>query len=327
MVTNAWTKGEDNMANYIIEFSTKHNLDINIMQEQKIDTHNVTGIIKQESDRFILNLQGEKEDVINIIRSVWELASLYDGYFYEPVQYFVDGVKKTVDDLYFLSFYKSGNIWKYFAMTLVGADKDFSAKMIKTYNDFRNKGRVEGQLCKSMINSFYYLHSKNYDGINVSHRLSLLLNLCDGLAINIYGTNNVSSSVARIIKTTMASDKVKYGASLLGIPKSALYNALANERNEIDHYVIKAGSVSEYEMKAHQPIRDHINLYFTYVVELAMRITILNKIGCNCKEDLINSALDTVNDWIILECDLQVDCGKEINRFRQKLRGMGIDIR
>ena len=315
------------MANYKVEFSTKLNLDKNIMQEQEIDFQNITGTLKQTNNKFIINLQGEREDVISFIRSIWELASLYDGYFYTPENYFIDGINKSVDELYFLSFYKTGKIWKDFAMTLVGADKDFSANMMKAYIEFRNKSRAEGQLYKVLVNSFYYLHSENYDGINVSHRLSLLLNLCDGLAINIYGTNNnVESSVAKIIKMTMASEKVKYGASLLGIPKESLYSALASERNEIDHYVIKTGSVSEFEMKANQPIRDYINLYFTYVVELAMRITILKKLGCICKKDLIESAIDTVNDWVILGCNLQEDCRIDTNRLRQELKKMGLDF-
>lgn len=313
------------MANFKIEFSTKYNKDINIVQEQRIDDSNIIAIIRQESDKFILNIQGEKNDALSMVRSIWELASLYDGYFYDPENYTIDGVKQKTDNLYFLSYYRTGNLWKHFAMTLVGADKDFSLERITMYNEFRNKGRAEGQLCKSMINAFYYIHSKNYDGLNVNHRLSLLLNLCDGLAINLYGTrDNVKASVTKILKKTSTAEKIKYGASLLEIPEEELYNAIANERNEIDHYIIKEGSLTDYEMKASTPIKDHMNLYFTYVIEIAMRIAILKRIGCDCPTELIEKALDTVNDWVILECDIQVDCKNPKNKIIQQLRKNGV---
>lgn len=42
---------------------------------------------------------------IEVLRSIWELSSLYDGYFYKPCKYNVDGIDVNVEKLYFLSFY------------------------------------------------------------------------------------------------------------------------------------------------------------------------------------------------------------------------------
>ena len=44
------------------------------------------------------------------------------------------------------------------------------------------------------------------------------------------------------------------------------------ERHEIDHYIMKEGSLTDYEVNSDAVTRDHINWYFTYVVELALRI-------------------------------------------------------
>lgn len=93
----------------------------------------------------------------------------------------------NVEKLYFLSFYKTGKTWRKCASTLVGIDKDFSEKRVLDYNEFRNKGRTSGEMFKSLINSYFYIHSEAYETINVNHRLSLLLNICDGFVINTSG--------------------------------------------------------------------------------------------------------------------------------------------
>lgn len=319
--------GVISMAEYVFEFSKKRNLYLYISQENSISIQNVIGTIVEEDERFVLNFQGEEENVISVIRSVWELAALYDGYFYKPGKYCVDGIEKNVDDLFFLSFYKTGNIWTNFARPLIGSNRDYSAEMINRYINYSSKGRETGKWNKRLVKAFFYLHSKSYDEINAEHRLSLLLNLCDGFAINIFGDDNVSENMGKILETTMASEKVKYGASLLGIPEEKVYQALAKERHEIDHYIIKEGSLSEYIVKANPPISHYYDFYFTYVVELAIRIALLKEIGCGCDAELIDDVLDEVNDWLIYECDLNVECCKEENRCRQKLRKKGIYIR
>ena len=74
--------------------------------------------------------------------------------------------------------------------------------------------------------------------------MSLLLNICDGFVINTKGPNkDVKANIAHVIGTTLDSGIVKYGASMLGIPSNKMYDVLAQERHEIDHYVIKEGSL------------------------------------------------------------------------------------
>ena len=59
----------------------------------------------------------------------------------------------------------------------------FSENGLQAYDDFRNISRDSKKLIKSLLNAFYYLHSDAYEHININHRLSLLLNICDGYVI------------------------------------------------------------------------------------------------------------------------------------------------
>lgn len=308
-----------------IEFKTKHNSSDKITQSQNIIFQNVTGKVEQGINKFAVLLEGEQEEIINVFRNIWELAFLYDGYFYAPYQYTVDGIDENVEELYFLSYYRTGNIWRNSASTLVGADKDFSEERIAQYSEFRNQGRTSGKMLKSLINSFFYIHSDAYEKINVNHRLSLLLNMCDGFVINTNGSNNnVKANIAKIIGTVLDSKTVKYGASLLGIPPKNMYDALMLERHEIDHYIIKEGSITEYKINSKAITRDYINWYFTYIIELALRIAFLNQIGCECKDELVESALNNINDWLILECNLSEKCKNPQNQMKQELKKIGL---
>lgn len=180
-----------------VEFETKFNIDRNIMSPQTIDYQKVSGKLEQETKKFTASLEGNEENVIDVLRYIWELTFLYDGYFYKLCKYTADGVDENAEKLYFLSFYNTGMIWRNCASTLVGADKDFSGERISEYSEFRNKGRASGEMLKTLINSYFYIHSEAYEKINVNHRLSLLLNICDGFVINTSGPNNNGLIISR----------------------------------------------------------------------------------------------------------------------------------
>lgn len=298
------------------------------MQSRNIYFQNVSGKLEQEAQKFIVSLESNAENVIDVLRNIWELAFLYDGYFYKPCQFNVDGVDENIEKLYFLSFYNTGKIWRNCASTLAGSDKDFSEERISEYSELRNKGRTSGEMLKSLINSYFYIHSEAYERINVNHRLSLLLNICDGFVINTSGPNkNVKANIAKVIGTALDSKTVKYGAELLGIPSQKLYDALMLERHEIDHYIMKAGSLTDYEVNSDAVTRDYINWYFTYVVELALRIAFLKQIGYECKDELVEYALNDINDWLVLECDLPERCKNPSNQMKQDFKKMGISMK
>ena len=306
--------------NIVVEFKTKRNTEKNIMKTQTINYQKVFGKLEQETERFIISLEGDSLDVIEVFRNIWELMFLYDGYFYTPCKYVVDGADENVKKLFFLSFYNTGKTWR-------NCDKDFSEERRLKNGELRNKSRTSGDMLKTLINSFFYIHSEAYEGINVNHKLSLLLNICDGFVINTSGpNNNVKANIAKVIGTALDSKTVKYGAELLGIPSKKLYDALMLERHEIDHYIMKEGSLTDYEVKSVSATKDYINWYFIYIVELALRIAFLKEIGCECKDELVEYALNDINDWLILECDLQEKCKNPINQMKQDFKKMGISM-
>ena len=114
---------------------------------------------------------------------------------------------------------------------------------------------------------------------------------------------------------------------LLGIPKSKMYNALTNERHEIDHYIMKDGSITEYETKATGKAQNYINLYFIYVIELALRIAFLKQIGYQCSDILKEYALNEIYDYLVLCCEFPCECKNDHNKFKQALKKSGIHIR
>lgn len=297
-------------------------------EEQQMQYNGVEISITYEGKRCIIKANGDKEVAVSIIRTIWELAFLYDGYFYRPKKYIEDGQEISVEKLYFLQFYKTDKNWYNVAVSLHENTIHYLVKELQVYDDFRNISRDSGKLIKSLLNAFYYLHSEAYEHININHRLSLLLNICDGYVINISGeTNNVEANIKNVLGQNLDVKLVKYGADLLGIPKSKLYDALAQERNEIDHYICKEGSLTDYVFNRNDRRDNFINWYFTYVIELALRIGFLKQVGYECPKDRMIYAMNDINDWIILECDLPDECKNPLNKMNQDMRKMGITMR
>ena len=132
----------------------------------------------------IMTFEGDN-DHESIFRLIWELLFLYDGYFYEPYLYEIDGCQHNCNKLITLPFYHTDKSWH--SSELLGrGERDLSSDVLRRYDIFRNTGISERKMTKSVVNAFYYLSSENYRKINVNHRLSLLLNIADGFIINTY---------------------------------------------------------------------------------------------------------------------------------------------
>lgn len=75
-------------------------------QEIHTEYKGVTANIKIKDNNCKLELEGE-ENVKIVFQLLWELLFLYDGYFYEPISYEIDGVKMECKELITLPFYKT----------------------------------------------------------------------------------------------------------------------------------------------------------------------------------------------------------------------------
>ena len=62
----------------------------------EISYENINGNLERKDKQCVISLEGEEYPCIKVLRLVWELTFLYEGYFYTPVKYIVDGKEKNV---------------------------------------------------------------------------------------------------------------------------------------------------------------------------------------------------------------------------------------
>lgn len=112
----------------------------------------------------------------------------------------------------------------------------------------------------------------------------------------------------RVIKRTLDTDKILYGLKLMGMNRNDFCYVLAQERNEVDHYIYKKDSLATYVFKSEDDAKFYISWYLTYVVDMALRFSFLNHIDVKVKDEYKDYAMDSINDWVIFENDLSDDC-------------------
>ncbi len=295
-------------------------------QEIHTEYNGVTVQIKIKDTSCEIALDGE-ENVIEVYRLVWELLCLYDGYFYEPISYQINGNKKDCKELIILPFYKTDKKW-YHSELLGRANRDLSSEVIEKYDKFRNASISDKKMTKSVVNAFYYLNSENYGKINANHRLSLLLNIADGFVINTFKeTNNVKSSYDRLFKKTVDKQKLQQGISLLGIQGEKYTVLLSEERHAFDHFIYSDESLATFVHDSENEITDYATWYFIYILELVIRINFLKESGVSLNQENMDYALEAINDWVIYENGLQIDCKTPRYKMRQKLKQIGVAIK
>lgn len=292
-------------------------------QEIKTEYKGVRADIKIKDTNCELILEGD-ENIKTVFQLIWELLFLYDGYFYEPISYEIDGHKKDCKELIILPFYKTDKKW-YYSELLGRAQRNLSSDVLEKYDKFRNTGISDKKMTKSVVNAFYYLNSENYGKINVNHRLSLLLNIADGFVINTFKeTNNVKSSYDRLFKKTVDSQKLQQGISLLGIQGEKYKILLTEERHTFDHYIYSENSLATFVYDSEEEIADYATWFFVYVLELVVRINFLKESGVSLEQEIMDYALDAIIDWIVYENNLAVDCKTQRYQMKQQLRRMGV---
>ena len=291
--------------------------------DQQIKTQflDVDITIEIKDKKCVILLDGKSQNVERAFYIVWEVLFLYDGYFYKPMAFTVDGEEKEVDSLIKVAFYQSGWHWIESSILLGRAERDLSKNILIAFDKMRNEGKNNGKMTKSVINAFFYLHSEGYEKIISDHRLSLYLNLCDGFVNNTFKeTNNVKQNVERVIKKALNTQKILYGLSLLGINRNDFCYVLAQERHEVDHYIYKNDSLATYVFNSEEKARHYIIWYFTYIVELALRVSFLSYIGVDIKNEYKDYAMDVINDWIIYENDFSDNCVTPGYQYKQFIK-------
>lgn len=243
-----------------------------------------------------------------LCRILWEILSLYDGYFYIPTMCKIDDVEKDIDSLH-KRYYKTSQIWIDNAVLLGRNQRCITEDIIISYRNFRNLGRDNQKMSKSMINAYYFVKSDSYEKINVEHTLSLLLNLCDGFIINAYGDSGAMKDKIKKAFQHIDREAIKTGLKCIGIEDvNNLYFMLGEYRHEIDHYKYKEGSISSYAKSVGVSMTS-IDWYLTYFTELALRTAILDYIGYEVKEEIKSHAAQGIVSWLFVKHMRAVDTG------------------
>lgn len=230
-----------------------------------------------------------------IILSLWEMCFLYDGYFCTPESYLDGETAISLKSLFPLDFYKSSQSIVRGARPLCQSDRDINASTLAAYSDLRNSGRAQGVMWRELINAFYYLGSDSYSGILVDHRLSPLLNICDGLRYN--SQQYVRASVEEGVKYVLGNVDVRLvalGAKYFGVSRSSMYKTLAGARNEIDHYIPQKRSIGKHFAEGTSNTQYQ---YFVYVFQVVIRVTLLDQIGAAVNTEACREALEDIVHW------------------------------
>ena len=237
---------------------------------------------------------GDSETRRAIILYLWEMCFLYDGYFYEPKSYSDGETAISLQCLFPLDFYKSSRAVVRSARPLCQSDRDITATTLDAYSKLRDSGRKQGHMWRELINAFYYVCSERYSGVLVDHRLSLLLNICDGLRYNSQHTQATVEEGVKYVLGKTDVDAVKEGARGFGVNRSAMYKTLADARNEIDHYIPKDRSISKRIVDGSS---NALYLYFVYVFQVAIREALLNQVGAKTNAEASRKAIGDIVHW------------------------------
>lgn len=290
--------------------------------DQKINFITKEGInvsLKCEREMCELILQGTN-DVTEFLYAIWELLAWNDGYFYTPIEYVVDGCKREISELIRVSYYITDEKWRDSALLIGKNTRDISEKTIKKYMEIRSKGRQEKSMNQSMFSSYFYLFSKNYEKINIEHRLVLLMHICDGFAIAyLNGSPDNNSGNINTVLNRLDVKQYKSGAQMLGVSPSKAKNALGETRNELTHYEYKESSLGSFINDPNTVTDNMVNLYALYVLNIAIRVALLETIGVAIEETVKEYLLDELLDWIKLEKHLEEECVIPRNLLRQIL--------
>lgn len=221
-----------------------------------------------------------------------------------------------------MPYYITDAKWRSSALLIGRNNRGISEETILKYMELRKKGRREKSMNQSMVSSYFYLLSKAYADVNIEHRLVLLMHICDGFAVAFLDgdTNNNSGNINAVLKRLDCGKKYKIGAQMLGISSSKAKDALGETRNELTHFVFKPSSLGAFISDPATDTDNMVNLYAFYILDLALRVSLLETIGVTVDDGIKEYLLDENLDWIRLEKHLEEDCVIPQNVLRQMIQ-------
>ena len=313
----------------------KKNMNIEVIFEKRIDiaewSDQSISFSMKNGEKVLLDLEGQKCKLFiegglqaeKILYAIWELLAWYDGYFYKPLSYWVDGVPCDTNKLITLSYYVTDNKWRQGALLLGRNQRKISEDIILSYLEKRQSSRKNKKLSREMISSYFYLLSEPYQNVNIEHRLVLLMHICDGMMLNFFHGNkrNNAGNIVAILNKLSVEKKYQMGAEMLGFPPDKAKKALGDTRNELTHYQFMPNSLGAYFSDENTKTDTAINLYVFYILNIAVRIAMLESIGVDVEAEVKKYVLEEHLDWIRLQKGVG-DCVIPKNRMLQMLRNI-----
>ena len=143
----------------------------------------------------------------------------------------------------------------------------------------------------SLINSFFYIFSAAYSEIMLEHRLVLLLNICDGYAINEGENKSTKENIISIFPKDNIKEIKQFVKERYGISNGIFYEMIYETRNELDHFVYKDKSAGNaiYTKKADISL----NLFLLYIISTAFRASFLKSL---CPDNSIITEIDSAQN-------------------------------
>lgn len=246
---------------------------------------------------FKIIVEGNDEKRLdNLIYGIWELCCLFDGYFYKPTKYMVDRVVKAPEQLIRLKFYQTDKKWAETGLILREcASLPLSEEIIEKYLSVRHNGRKfveqktsESKMTLPLINSFFYIFSASYSEIMLEHRLALLLNVCDGYAINEGKNQNTKDNIISVFTNDNMKEIKQFAKTRYGINIGNFNDMIYGTRIELDHYAFndKSAGNAIFSNKAD----GSLNLFLLYFIWTAFRASLLKSL---CTD---NSAITEIDN-------------------------------
>ena len=266
-----------------------------------------------------------REMIAEYIHIIWEIFAFYDGYFYKPLQYSIDGIENDPMSLVTIKMYDTDSKW-IDAATLLGRNhRSLEPDIIIKYYKLRSMDRNEGSMNRSMINSYFYLVSSSYKEINIEHRLVLMMHICDGFVREyLNGSKTGSADNVKKIIRLIGKKRYKEGAQLLDIQENAALNAIGYTRNELTHFTYEDDKLSlgSFVSNPDTETDQMVYLYSFYVLESAFRIALLCAIGYNVEDDVKAYLMEDLLDWIKITKNLSENCSIPVNALKQTVQRM-----
>lgn len=280
-----------------VEFEIYYGL-IGYKKQQRIITLDDCTIvaISCSCEMFGVIVEGnDRERLDNLIYGIWEMCCLFDGYFYKPTRYVVDGIVKPPEQLIRLKFYRTDKKWAETGLMLRKFDSlPLSKEIIEKYLSVRHNGRKfvgqetsESKMTLPLINSFFYIFSASYSEIMLEHRLALLLNVCDGYAINEGKKQNTKDNIISVLANKNMKEIKKFAENRYGISIGNFNDMIYGTRIELDHYAFndKSAGNAIFSNKAD----GSLNLFLLYLIWTAFRASLLKSL---CTDNLAITEID-----------------------------------